>query len=198
MHEHNREQSHEELWKSQEEGSMQISTDEVCAIARRYERKNVRFYWVLLGFTALFVAAYLSNLIKLLINSPAPWLMAGTAWMLALCCYVAWTLRRGPLKIAPSEPCVEFLRRGYEVQRRAVRGVRRGVLLMVPAILAVWWGGGPVLAAKNLGVQSARALQLLAGPTPLLVIAVVLTFIWFAFWREGRKVDREIEKLGRE
>ncbi len=38
-------------------------------------------------------------------------------------------------------------------------------------------------------------LQLLAGPTLLIVMAVVLSFIWFAFWREGQKVDREIEKL---
>jgi hypothetical protein len=195
MHEDDREQSHEELWKSQEEESMQISTAEVCAIARRWERKNVPVYWVLLGLTVLFVAADLRGLIRFLINFPSPWLVAGNVWMLALCCYVGWTLRRGPLKMARAEPCLEFLRRGYEVQRRAVLGVRRGVALFAPAILAVWWGGGPVLAAKNLGVHSARVLGLLAGPTPLIVMAVVLAFIWFAFWKEGQKVDREIERL---
>jgi hypothetical protein len=198
MHDNDREQSHEELWKSQEEESMRISTEEVCAMARRWERKNVPVYWVLLGLTALSVAAYLRGLIKLLMNSPAPWLIAGNVWMLALFCYVGWTLRRGPLKMAPAGPCLEFLRRGYEVQRWALLGVRRGVVLFAPAILGVWWGGGPVLAAKNLGVQSARVLRPLAGPTPLLVMAVVLSFIWFAFWKEGQKVDREIEKLGRE
>ena len=114
--------------------------------------------------------------------------------MLALCCYVCWALRRGPLKMAPAEPCLEFLRLGYEVQRRALLGVRRGLVLFAPAILALWWGGGPVLAAKNLGVHSARVLGVLAGPTPLIVMAVVLSFIWFAFWKESRKVDREIEK----
>jgi hypothetical protein len=195
MHEDDREQSLEELWKSQEDESMQISTDEVCAMARRWERKNVPVYWVLLGLTALSVAAYLSGLIKFLMNSPSPWLIAGNAWMLALCCYVGWTLRRGPLKIAPAGPCLEFLRRGYEVQRRTLLGVRRGVVLFAPAILALWWGGGPVLAAKNLGVQSARVLRLLAGSTPLIVMALVLAFIWFAFWKEGQKVDHEIEKL---
>ena len=174
---------------------MQISTEEVCAIARRWERKNVPVYWVLLGLTALFVAADLPGLIRFFINSPSPWLIAGNVWMLALCCFVGWTLRRGPLKMAPAGPCLEFLRRGYEVQRWALLGVRRGVVLFAPAILAVWWGGGPVLAAKNLGVQSARALRLLAGPTPLIVLAVMLAFIWFAFWKEGRKVEREIEKL---
>lgn len=198
MHEDDREQSHEELWKSQEEESMRISTDEVCAMARRWERKNVRVYWVLLGLTALSVAAYLGGLIKFLMNSPTPWLIAGNVWMLALCCFVGWTLRRGPLKMAPAGPCLEFLRRGYEVQRWATLGVRRGVVLFAPAILALWWGGGPMLAAKNLGVHSARVLQLLAGPALLIVMAVVLSFIWFAFWREGQKVEREIEKLGKE
>jgi hypothetical protein len=197
MHEDDREQSHEELWKSQEEESMQMSTDEVCAMARRWERKNVPVYWVLLGLTVLFVAADLRGLIRFLINFPSPWLIAGNVWMLALCCYLGWTLRRGPLKMAQTEPCLDFLRRGYEVQRRAVLGVRRGVALFAPAILAVWWGGGPVLAAKNLGVHSARVLGLLAGPTPLIVMAVVLSFIWFAFWKEGQKVDREIESLRR-
>jgi hypothetical protein len=199
MHEDDREQSHEELWKSQqEEESMQISTDEVCAMARRWERKNVPVYWVLLGLTALSVAAYLRGLIKFLMKSPAPWLIAGNVWMLALCCYVGWTLRRGPLKMAPAGPCLEFLRRGYEVQRRAMLGVRRGVLLFAPAMLALWWGGGPVLAAKNLGTQSPRVLRLLAGPTPLIVMAVILAFIWFSFWTQARKLDREIERLGKE
>jgi hypothetical protein len=196
MHEDDREQSHEELWKSQEEESMRLSTEEVCAMARRWERKNVRVYWVLLGLTALCVAGYLRGLIKFLMNAPSPWLIAGNVWMLALCCYVGWTLRRGPLKMAPAGPCLEFLRRGYEVQRWAMLGVRRGLVLFAPAMLALWWGGGAVLAAKNLGVQSARVLQGLAGPTPLIVMAVVLSFIWFAFWRESRKVEREIEKLG--
>ena len=84
------------------------------------------------------------------------------------------------------------------MQRGALLGVRRGGLLFAPAILALWWGGAPVLAAKNLGVQSARVLRLLAGPTPLIVMAVILAFIWFSFWTQARKLDREIEKLGKE
>jgi hypothetical protein len=54
-----------------------------------------------------------------------------------------------------------------------------------------------VLGAKNLGVHSPRVLRLLAGPTPLIVMALILAFIWFSFWHQGQKVDREIEKLGR-
>ena len=72
MHEDDLEKSHEELWKSQEDDSMQISTDEVCAIARRWERKNVPVYWVLLGLTVVFVAADLRGLIRLLIDFPRP------------------------------------------------------------------------------------------------------------------------------
>jgi hypothetical protein len=197
MHADDREQSHEELWKSQEEESMQISTEEVCAMASRYERKNVRVYWLLIGITAFVVAVYLRNLIKFL-HSPAPWLIAGTVWVLVLFCVFGWMLRRGPLKMAPSESCLDYLRRGYETQRLGLRWVRRGILLLVPAMLAIWWGTRPVLRAMHSGVHSPRMLRLLAGPTPLIVVAVALSFSWFAFWREARKVDREIEKLGRE
>ena len=78
MHQDDREQSHEELWKSQDQHSMRISTDEVCVMARRWERKNVRLYWVLLGLTALAVAAYLRGLIRFLMNSPRRGSLRGT------------------------------------------------------------------------------------------------------------------------
>jgi hypothetical protein len=36
---------HEDLWKSQEEEPMQITAEEVCVLARKYERQNVVVYW---------------------------------------------------------------------------------------------------------------------------------------------------------
>jgi hypothetical protein len=195
MHEDDRQRSHEELWKSQEDESVQISTEEVCARARRREKTNVRSYWVLFGATALFVVAFIHNLLQF----RQPWLIVGTAWVLAACCYIGWRLvRKGPVKMAPAEPCVLFLRRGFEAQRQALLWLRRLVLLLVPGILALWWGGGPVLGLKAWGIESPRLLQLVQGPLPLIVLAVMLSFVWFAFWKEGRKVDREIEKLGTE
>jgi hypothetical protein len=63
---------------------------------------------------------------------------------------------------------------------------------------ALWWGGGPVLGLKTWGIQSPRLLRLVKGPLPLIAIALMLSFVWFAFWKEGRKVDREVEKLSTE
>ena len=187
-----REQSHEELWKSQPEEPMHISTDEVCARARKYEGDQRRVYWGVLGVTALFVAGFAHNLTQF----REPWLIAGTAWVFAICCYTAWRLARsGPARIAPAEACVDFLRRGFEAQRRALLWVRWVVVLLMPAILALWWGRGPVLGAQAWGVRSPRVLRLLAGPMPLIVLAVFLGFIYFAFSREAARVDREIQKL---
>jgi hypothetical protein len=67
---------------------------------------------------------------------------------------------------------------------------------LAPGIVVLWWGGGPVLGAKTLGIQSVRWLRILEGPMPLIVIALILAFEWFAFSKEVRRVDREIEKLG--
>lgn len=55
-----------------------------------------------------------------------------------------------------------------------------------------------MLGLKTWGIQSPRLLRLVKGPLPLIAIALMLSFVWFAFWKEGRKVDLEIEKLSTE
>jgi len=189
-----REPSYQDLWKSQEDGPMQITTGEVRARVRKYERENVLFYWVMLGLTPLFVAVFIYNLIRL----RQPWLIAATAWTLVTLCYVVWRLvRKGPNRMVPGEPCVQFLRREFEGKRQGSIWLRRFVLLLIPAVLASWWGGGP-LRGKALGVRPSWWPGLLTEYEPLIVTALVLAFIWFAFWREGRKAEREIQRLGKE
>ncbi len=173
---------------------MQITIDEVRARARRYERENVLFFWVMLGLTPLFVAAFIYNLV----HFRQPWLVAGTAWTLVALCYVVWRLvRNGPNRMVPGEPCVHFLRREFEGKRQGSLWLRRFVVLLIPAILASWWGGGP-LRGKALGIRPSWWPSLLKDYEPLIVTALVLAFIWFASWREGRKAEREIEKLSKE
>lgn len=196
MHGDEREQSHQDLWKSQEEESMQVSIEEVCAKARRYERENVRVHWaVLLGLTPLAVVAFGHNLIQF----HGPWLVAGNIWALAVFCCIVWRLvRNGPRRTGSEEPCVHFLRREFEGKRQSLRWVRWLVLLFFPAVLASWLGRGPVLRAKSLGIQSPGWLQYLQGPGPLIVSSLIIAFVWFALSAEARKADREIEKLGNE
>ncbi|HTC89756.1 MAG TPA: hypothetical protein VK686_15725 [Bryobacteraceae bacterium] len=197
MQEDDRDQSVEELWAAEEETSMQISNEEVCFQARSYERKNARLRWALLGATALIIAAYLRNLVKLMVTFREPWLIAGTAWILATFCFVGWFLVRcAPPRMTPGEPCLLFLRGGFAAQRRILVWLRRGHFLMVPPVLAVWWGAGPAHGAKAMGIHSVKVLRVLEGPVPLIVIGLLLTCTWLAFWHETKKVDREIEKLG--
>src|SRR5579863_8035346 len=162
MQEDDRDQSVEELWAAEEETSMQISNEEVCFQARSYERKNARLRWALLGATALIIAAYLRNLVKLMVTFREPWLIAGTAWILATFCFVGWFLVRcAPPRMTPGEPCLLFLRGGFAAQRRILVWLRRGHFLMVPPVLAVWWGAGPAHGAKAMGIHSVKVLRVL-------------------------------------
>lgn len=60
-----REQSHQDLWKSQEDGPMQMTTDEGRAKARRYERENVLVFWAMLGLIPLFLALLIYDVVRL-------------------------------------------------------------------------------------------------------------------------------------
>jgi hypothetical protein len=67
-------------------------------------------------------------------------------------------------------------------------------LLLLPAVLAAWWGGGPALTAEEMGVKAAWLLRA-HQPVTLIVTVLVLAFIWFAMGNAARKVEQEIEKL---
>jgi hypothetical protein len=187
------EQIHQQLWKvQQEEEKMPIITEEVCVRARRRERFSVTVYWIVMSFTALFAIGFVRNLLLL----RDLWLTTGTAWALAALCFISWRLvRAGPARMYPAEPCVQFLLRELEGKRQGFLWIRWLVVLLFPAVLLLWWGGGPVLRAKALGVQSPSVLQLLKGPVLPVIMGLLLVFIWFAFSRQARKVGQEIEKL---
>lgn len=192
MEKDEREQLRERLWKVRGEGEMPLLVDEICARARRREMLSVIAYWTVLGFTGLFATAFVWNLIQF----RDPWLITGTGWALAALCFISWRLlRKGPTRIRPAEPCAEFLRRELESKRQGFLFIRWLSVLLFPAILSSWWGDGPALRAKALGLQTPAILQFLRGPVPLIVSGLILAFIWFAFSRQARKVDGEIEQL---
>jgi hypothetical protein len=140
------EQFHQYFWKSQEEESMQLTVEDVCVRARMREKVSVRAYWIFLGFTALFAAAFVRNLI----HFRDPWLIAGTARALAALCYISWRLiRNGPARIRPAETCVQFLRREFEGQRQSLLWIRWLSLLLFPAILGVVVGRRTGAWGKN-------------------------------------------------
>ncbi len=193
MQEPEREQLYEAAWKSQEQEPMKMTDREVCAKARNREKMSTRSYWVLLGITLLFVAAFVRNLLQF----REPWLIAGTSWILAEFCLFAWRLlRNGPARMRSAEPCLDYLRRELQEKHQGLLWISRGSLLLFPTILAMWLGGGPALGARQLGIESVLVLKLLQGPGLLIVMASMLAFVWFAFSREARKVESEIHRLG--
>lgn len=190
-----REHLQKELWKSQEDDEMDITSDEIRAKAYQHERHSVRVYWVLITITPPFIAAFVHNLIYF----RDPWLRFGAIWAVAAFCYIVWHLiRKRPTRIQPAEPCAQYLRREYATKRDGLVWVRRAVLLFFPAVVATWFGGGPLLRAKSLGITSPFVLHMLGGPAPLIGMALILALVWFAFSHELRKLDREIETLRRE
>lgn len=190
-----KERAQELLWKSQEDEQVELATEELRARAVKYERQSVRMFWVVLGVSLLLIAAFTRNLI----HFRELWLILGAAWALLVVCYFAWrVLRHGPNRLHPAEPCVQYLRRELGGKHEGLQSLRLAVLLVCPAIIASWRGGGMVLRAKLMGVTSPWLLRLCGGPAPLIAMALILAFVWFAFSHALRKVDRKIEHLNRE
>jgi hypothetical protein len=190
------EQSYEDLWKSQKEEQMNTSIDEICARARRYERGNVLEHWILACLAPL-AAAWVAHDLYGLLRLHRPLLIATESWLLVTFCYVVWGfLRDSPRRIRTAESCSQFLKREFEGKRRSALSMRRWILLLVPAVLAAWWGGGPALTAKEMGIKAVWLLRV-HQPAILIVTILVLAFVWFAMGNVARKAEQEIEKLGR-
>jgi len=165
----------EQLWKSQEEEKMTLTLEEVCARARRRQRNDTRVYWGMLIVTPFIVAAYIHNLMRF----HNPWLIAGSAWALAVFGYFVWvSVRQGPPRQTQTEPCLLFARRLLEGRRQWARRARLIGWLCVPAVLSVWWGRRPLVRIA-----------------PFIAVAVVLALVWLAMTLEERRCGREIEKL---
>lgn len=148
----------------------------------------------MLGLTPFFLAAWIYNLAQMV---GSPWLMLGQSLALATFACIAWpALWSKTDRNAPAEPCVDFLRRLFEAKLRGSLWIRRCMLLLIPAVLASWWGDGPELGAKTFGVHDPSLLNALRGPTPLIVIGVLIALVWLAFREHERKIRRELEKLG--
>ena len=178
---------------------MRMTVEELCARASAYEKENVRVYWALFVLAVPMVAVFVHNFVRM----TEPWVKAGNAYVGVLFSYVVWTLlRKGPnrrLRLASgaAEPCTSFLRREFANKRQSLRRVRWFFALIFPGMVASWYGGGPRAMSKLLGVESPAYLRFQESPWLLIAFGAMLASIWFAFGKEARKIDQEIEKLDR-
>jgi hypothetical protein len=107
-----------------------------------------------------------------------PLLIAGTTLAAITLLLIAGTMvRSGPGRVSPAEPCVDFLRRRLEAKQRGMHWIGRFMLLGFAAIGCCAW------------VRARGAPLTFAGAT------VALAFCWWAFYRQRRRVLRDLDDL---
>lgn len=189
----------ESVWKSihgKEEASMDttFTPEQLCAMARSRERECVWSRRILLFILIGLAAGFAYNVFSV----SQPWVRLSQGWMLAWTCLLVWGLRRGPRRMNATESCATFLRREFESKRSGFLEIRRYMFLLIPPILASWWGGGPAIRLRALGVYpSSRLYEFASGPWPFIIIGLLLMLVWFAFGLAAKKAMRELDDLRR-
>jgi hypothetical protein len=207
----------ENVWKSidgKEEVDMDITftPDQLCAMARSRERLNI---WVrrvllmlLIGFAGvlayMFVAVGDSSR-NLLPVSPL-WARLGIGWCFAWTCLLVWGMfREGPRRMSATDNCASFLQREFKAKRSGLIATQRYMLLvLIPPMLALWWGGGWRAARLGHWGLSARGVdpsswlyQFAGGPWPFIILGLLLVLDWLAFGLAAQKATRELDELAR-
>ena len=185
-------------WKDQEEEQVQMRLDEVCTKAHAFERKSVREYWLVLGLFAALIAKAAINLVSF----AAPIAKIGWASGIATFLYIAlrWARNGPPGRIqtmSRPDSCVDFLKSELKRKRERLLEIRLTLCLLFPAVAACWWGGVAIELATRLGIDAPWYVRFQQSPAPLIAFALVLAVAWLGFGREARRIDREIESLGR-
>ncbi len=74
--------------------------------------------------------------------------------------------------------------------------VQRFVLLVVPGVVASWWGGGAAIKAHALGLgPSSLYYRYLISVWPTVASCVPLGTVWWAFGVAARKASAEFEEI---
>ncbi|MFZ1139568.1 MAG: hypothetical protein ABR881_18685 [Candidatus Sulfotelmatobacter sp.] len=189
----------ESVWKStngKEEASMDITftPDQLCAMARSREHESIWSRRILLTLLIGLAGAFAYNAFSV----SQPWVKLSQAWMLGWTGLLVWKFRRGSRRMSVTESCASFLRRQFETKRSGFLEIRRYLFLLIPPILAAWWGGGPTIRLRALGVDpSSRLYEFASGPWPFLITGLLLVLIWLAFGLAAQKATRELDELRR-
>ncbi len=164
----------QELWRAQEGECVDITSDEIGRRARTVELEGMAFYWAAWILIPIFAVLLIRN--RWLLKDPL--LIAGTTLASATLLLIAGTIVRSrPLRVSPAEPCLEFLRRALEAKQRGMRWIGRFILLGFAAIACCAWS---------------RAHS---APLPFVGVTAALAFCWWAFYRERRRLLRQLHDL---
>lgn len=190
----------EAAWKSRKEEehkSMQIALTpaELCALAQSREKLNARVGRGVVVVTLALAAALLYNVYRV----DQPWIKLGQAWTLGVIVYLFGpAFERGRRSNGASEPCAQFLVRQHEERQRGYLRIRSRLFLLIPGILASWWGGGGLAAAKARGLDPSSWLyHFLAGPWLFALLVMALVLVWFAFGKAAEKAAQDRAEVHR-
>lgn len=207
----------ESVWKSivgKEEVDMDITftPDQLCKMARSRERLNL---WVrrillivLIGFAGVLVYMFVAvgDSSRNLYSISQLWARLAIGWCLAWACLLVWgAFRRGPRRMSAADSCASYLQHEYVAKRSGLLAIQRYMLLvLIPPMLALWWGGGWRAARLGHWGLTARGVdpsswlyQFAGGPWPFIILGLVLVLDWLAFGLAAQKATRELDELAR-
>jgi hypothetical protein len=180
------------VWRKQEEEqrNMQgvLTPDQLCAMARSRERLSARVR----SASLVVIVAIATGLLYDLYRVDQPWIRIGVAWTLSIVVYLfgpafAKNKARG---IDASEPCIRFLEREHEERRRHYLRVRNRLFLLIPGILACWFG-------RALTIIKGPSASYSAPPWLFLTTAIALVLVWFAFGKAAQKAASDRDEVRR-
>jgi hypothetical protein len=188
------------VWKSMNgEGlatmDITFSPDQLCAMARSRERESIWSRRILLLMLIGLAAGFAYNVFSV----SQFWVRLSQVWMLAWTGLLVWRFGHTPRRMSAGERCASFLRRELENKRSGLLEIQRYIFLLIPPILACWWGGGrPAGRLSVLGVQpSSRLYGFASGPWVFIIVGLLLVVVWTAFGLAARKTTRELDELAR-
>lgn len=194
-------ESHEakDVWRGQNEGKqpMNIShePDHIAALARSREKLNMLMRCGGIAVTGALAVGFLHNVW----STDQPWIRFGQAWAFGWLAFMVGTeFGHSAGRKGVDEPCIRFLELQHEERAKAYLRLRWRLWLLLPSIVASWFGGGLLITARARGLNpSSWLFHFCAGPWPFIIAVLVLALVWLAFGGAARKAKRDVEDLHR-
>ena len=186
--------SPQDLWKLDDpQAPHPLAAMEICSLARQRERAEVWGRRIGIFALAGFIIAFIHNTWQI----DQPWVRLGQGWMLIVSAVYLWgVIRKRTGRRDLDETCAQFLLRSLILKRNGFLAIRRAVLMIIPAILASWWGGGAALKARAMGLDpSSPYYAYLTSVWPIIATCALLLIVWFGFTSAAKKASAEFETL---